>query len=176
MKCSMLVAASMLALCNGTPAAAQSVPEARSVEADTSDRASDDSFVGEAEAIVVTGTRTERLQREAPVRTDVIGDTVLRLAAPRNLADALEYLPGARAESNCQNCNTTEIQLLGLPGVYNQILFDGLPLVSGAAAVYGVEQFPTVLIDRIEVVKGAALFMGASSAPATGPPNGFRAR
>lgn len=110
----------------------------------------------EAGTIVVTGTRTERLQRDAPVRTDVIGDTVLRGLAPRNLADALEYLPGARAESNCQNCNTTEIQLLGLPGVYNQILFDGLPLLSGVAAVYGVEQVPAVLIDRIEVVKSGA--------------------
>lgn len=109
-----------------------------------------------SEQIVITGTRTERLQRDAPVRTDVIGETVLRLAAPRNLADALEYLPGARAESNCQNCNTVEIQLLGLPGAYNQILFDSLPLLSGVAAVYGVEQIPAVLIDRIEVVKGGA--------------------
>ncbi|MBW3618154.1 MAG: TonB-dependent receptor [Proteobacteria bacterium] len=106
--------------------------------------------------VVVTGTRTVRLRREAPVRTDVIGETVLRLAAPKNLADALEYLPGARAESNCQNCNTTEIQLLGLPGAYNQILFDGLPLLSGVAGVYGVEQIPAILIERIEVVKGGA--------------------
>lgn len=111
---------------------------------------------GGADQIVVTGTRTGRLRRESPVRTDVVGDAVLRLASPKNLADALEYLPGARAESNCQNCNTTEIQLLGLPGAYNQILFDGLPLLSGVAAVYGVEQIPALLIERIEVVKGGA--------------------
>ncbi|WP_197054252.1 TonB-dependent receptor plug domain-containing protein [Sphingomonas sp. 37zxx] len=106
------------------------------------------------EQIVVTGTRTPRTVRDAPIRTDIIGETVLTSAAPRNLADALDYLAGARTENNCQNCNTTEIQLLGLPGAYNQILLDGLPLVSGVAAVYGVEQFPAVLIDRIEVVKG----------------------
>lgn len=108
----------------------------------------------EDEVLVVTGTRTPRTIREAPVRTDVIGGPILEMAAPRNLADALEFLPGARAESNCQNCNTTEIMLLGLPGAYNQILFDGLPLVSGVAAVYGVEQIPALLVDRIEVVKG----------------------
>lgn len=108
------------------------------------------------EEIVVTGTRTPRLRRDSPVRTDVVGETVLTLAAPKNLADALEYLPAVRAESNCQNCNTTEIQLLGLPGAYNQILFDGLPLMSGVAGVYGVEQIPAVLIERIEVVKGGA--------------------
>ncbi|WP_298091998.1 TonB-dependent receptor [uncultured Sphingomonas sp.] len=104
--------------------------------------------------IVVTGTRTPRTVREAPVRTDIIGETILTATAPRSLADALDWLPGARSESNCQNCNTTEIQLLGLPGAYNQILLDGLPLISGVAAVYGVEQLPAVLIDRIEVVKG----------------------
>lgn len=106
--------------------------------------------------IVVTGTRTPRSIREAPVRTDVIGPEVLERAAPRNLADALDFLPAARSESNCQNCNTTEIQLLGLPGAYNQILLDGLPLMTGVAAVYGVEQIPAVLVERIEVVKGGA--------------------
>lgn len=109
-----------------------------------------------ADTIVVTGTGTPRTIREAPVRTDVIGPAVLERAAPRNLADALDFLPAARSESNCQNCNTTEIQLLGLPGAYNQLLLDGLPLVTGVAAVYGVEQIPAVLVDRIEVVKGGA--------------------
>lgn len=108
------------------------------------------------EQIVVTGTRTPRTLREAPVRTDVIGPAVLERAAPRSLADALDFLVGARSESNCQNCNSTEIQLLGLPGAYNQILLDGLPMVSGVASVYGVEQIPAVLVDRIEVVKGGA--------------------
>lgn len=111
---------------------------------------------GNAEQIVVTGTRTPRTQRSSPIRTDIIGERILKAAGARNLADALEYLPGVRAESNCQNCNTTEIQLLGLGGAYNQILLDGLPLVTGVASVYGVEQIPAVLVDRVEVVKGGA--------------------
>jgi outer membrane receptor for ferrienterochelin and colicins len=104
--------------------------------------------------VVVTGTRTPRTRRDTPIRTDVIGSALLSRTAPRNLGDAIDFLPGARAENNCQNCNTTEIQLLGLPGSYNQILLDGLPLVTGVAAVYGVEQVPAVLVERIEVVKG----------------------
>ncbi|MDP8916473.1 MAG: TonB-dependent receptor, partial [Pseudomonadota bacterium] len=146
---SFLIAAAVAAvLSTAWSAAAQEAGPAAnqtSVEADQS-----------VDEVVVTGTRTVRLRRDSPVRTDVIGETILRLAAPKNLADALEYLPGARAESNCQNCNTTEIQLLGLPGAYNQILFDGLPLLSGVAGVYGVEQIPAILIERIEVVKGGA--------------------
>ncbi len=136
--------------CFMAPATAQTTQTAASQPAKAPDAARN------TDEVVVTGTRTPRLQRDSPIRTDVIGATILSLAAPRNLADALEYLPGARAESNCQNCNTTEIQLLGLPGAYNQILYDGLPLLSGVAGVYGVEQIPAVLIDRIEVVKGGA--------------------
>ncbi|MEM6638288.1 MAG: TonB-dependent receptor [Pseudomonadota bacterium] len=108
------------------------------------------------ETVVVTATRTEQRQREAAIRTDVIGDNVLKGSGSRNLADAISYLPLARSENNCQNCNTTEIQLLGLPGAYNQILFDGLPLFTGVASVYGVEQIPAPLVKQIEVLKGGA--------------------
>ncbi len=110
----------------------------------------------EQDVMVVTGTRTPRLQRDAAVRTDVISGDVLRLSGVRTLADAVSYLPLARSENTCQNCNAAEIQLLGLPGVYNQILFDDLPLLTGVASVYGVEQIPAPLVDQIEVVKGGA--------------------
>ena len=69
-------------------------------------------------------------------------------------ARPLNSLNGARSENNCQNCGTAEIQLLGMPGKYNQILIDGQPLFTGAAAVYGIDQVPTLFVDRIEVVKG----------------------
>lgn len=104
--------------------------------------------------VVTTGTRTERLLKEAPIKTDVLGSDLFKSAAISELGQALELLNGARTESNCQNCGTAEIQLLGLPGNYNQILVDGLPLFTGVASVYGIDQVPTIFIDRMEVVKG----------------------
>ncbi|MEM1146060.1 MAG: TonB-dependent receptor, partial [Pseudomonadota bacterium] len=108
------------------------------------------------EVVVVTASRTPQKEREAAIRTDVLSDTVIRGSGSRSLADAISLIPLARSENNCQNCNTTEIQLLGLPGAYNQILFEGLPLFSGVASVYGVEQIPAPLVDQIEVLKGGA--------------------
>ncbi|MEM6544006.1 MAG: TonB-dependent receptor [Pseudomonadota bacterium] len=108
------------------------------------------------ETVVVTASRIPQKEREAAVRTDVLSDSVIRGSGSRSLADAISLIPLARSENNCQNCNTTEIQLLGLPGAYNQILFDGLPLFSGVASVYGVEQIPAPLVDQIEVLKGGA--------------------
>ncbi|MCH6257102.1 TonB-dependent receptor [Puniceicoccaceae bacterium K14] len=106
--------------------------------------------------LVSTGTRTERIAKEAPIRTELLTSDTFRSAGARDLSSALEYLPGVRSEANCQNCGTAEIKMLGLGAGYNRLLFDGQPLFSGLASVYGIEQIPTAFISRIEVVKGGA--------------------
>jgi outer membrane receptor for ferrienterochelin and colicins len=107
-----------------------------------------------SERVVVTGTRTMRLLDAVPVRTEVIGQAAIKASAARSLADAVEYTTGVRVENNCQNCNFSQIRLLGLEGPYTQILVDGQPMISSLAQVYGIEQIPARMIDRIEVVKG----------------------
>jgi outer membrane receptor for ferrienterochelin and colicins len=114
--------------------------------------------------LVVTGTRTTQRLSETPIRTEVLGDLELRLASPRTLADAIELLPGARVENNCQNCGTSQILLLGLEQKYTQLLFDGAPLFTGLAGVYGIDQIPALFLDRIEVVKGGGSSIYGSGA------------
>lgn len=106
--------------------------------------------------VVSTGTRTDRLAKDVPIRTELLAPDLFQASGARDLAAALEYLPGLRSEANCQNCGTAEIKMLGLGAGYNQLLFDGQPLFSGLASVYGIEQIPTAFIERIEVVKGGA--------------------
>ena len=109
---------------------------------------------GSADETVVTATRTSRRIDDVPVRTEVIGTAAMRATASRTLADAVEYTTGVRVESNCQNCNFSQIRLLGLEGPYTQILIDGQPVISSLAQVYGIEQIPARMIERIEIVKG----------------------
>ncbi len=109
---------------------------------------------GSDEVVTVTATRTEKRLEEVPVRTEVILPKMIDLSASRTLADAVEFTPGIRVENQCQNCNFTEIRLLGLRGPYTQILFDGQPNMSSLAQVYGVEQIPARMVERIEIVKG----------------------
>jgi outer membrane receptor for ferrienterochelin and colicins len=106
------------------------------------------------EQVVVTATRTSRRLDDVPVRTEVVDTALIRAIGARTLADAVEYTTGVRVESNCQNCNFTQIRLLGLDGPYTQILMDGQPVISSLAQVYGIEQIPSRMIERIEVVKG----------------------
>lgn len=112
--------------------------------------------------VVVTGTKTERLVEQAPVKTQVIGRTSIERKQAQNLADALDGTTGVRTEMNCQNCGFTQIRLNGLEGQYTQILIDGSPVISSLAAVYLAEQIPEEMIERVEVVKGggSALYGG----------------
>jgi outer membrane receptor for ferrienterochelin and colicins len=110
--------------------------------------------VTELDDIVVTGTRTEKKLSDVPVRTELIKRQEIEKTASRTLADAVEFTCGVRVENDCQNCNFSQLRLLGLEGPYSQILVDGLPLMSSLAAVYGIEHIPARSIERIEIIKG----------------------
>lgn len=103
---------------------------------------------------VETATRTPRLLSDVPIKTEVLCADAFDMGVRTSLGEAIELLNGVRTERDCQNCDTAQIQLLGLPGNYNQILVDGQPLFTGVASVYGIDQVPTIFVERLEVVKG----------------------
>jgi outer membrane receptor for ferrienterochelin and colicins len=115
---------------------------------------------------VITGTRTERALSEVPIRTEIITIHGEGVGAAPKLAEALELTTGLRVESTCQNCNSSEVQMLGLPQRYSAILTDGMPIFSSLAGIYGIEQIPTEFVDRIEVVKGGGSALYGPSAVA----------
>lgn len=104
--------------------------------------------------VEVAAERRDARLRDAPVRTEVVSRQFVEQIGARTLADAVEYTTGVRVENNCQNCNFSQVRLLGLEGPYTQILMDGQPTLSSLAQVYGLEQIPARLIDRVEVTKG----------------------
>lgn len=114
--------------------------------------------------VEVAGERRDARLRDAPVRTEVVSRDFVERVGARTLADAVEYTTGVRVENNCQNCNFSQVRLLGLEGPYTQILMDGQPTLSSLAQVYGLEQIPARLIERIEVTKGGgAALLGPGS-------------
>lgn len=114
------------------------------------------------EDVVVTGTKTKKLIEKAPVKTTVVGREEIERKKATNLAESLESQTGVRVENNCQNCSFTQVRLNGLEGRYTQILIDGNPVISSLAGVYGLEQIPQEMIERVEIVKGggSALYGG----------------
>ncbi len=108
-----------------------------------------------SETVVVTGSGTESLAHEAPVRTELITPELVERQVKTTVAEALQAtISGIRTEMNCQNCGFMQLRMNGLEGPYTQILEDGLPSYSGVASVYGLEQIPAAFLEQIEVVKG----------------------
>lgn len=116
------------------------------------------------EDVVVTGTKTEKLVEKTPVKVQVVGREKIERKKAANLADTLDGTSGVRVESDCQNCGFTQVRLNGLEGRYTQILIDGNPVFSSLAGVYGLEQIPQEMIERVEIVKGggSALYGGSA--------------
>ena len=110
--------------------------------------------------VVVSANRYETDRREAPVEVGVIGRKLLNATQSQSLADGLNFQPGIRVETNCQNCGFTQVRLNGLEGPYTQILVNSRALFSSLIGVYGLEMIPTYMIEKVEVVKsgGSALY------------------
>ncbi|MFP4547559.1 MAG: TonB-dependent receptor [Fidelibacterota bacterium] len=105
-------------------------------------------------SVVVTGSGTPHTLEEAPLKTKLISRLDIEQGKFSNVAEALSFQPGINVENNCQNCNFTQVKILGMDGKYSQILIDGDPVVSSLAGVYGLEHFPSEMLDRMEIVKG----------------------
>ena len=118
--------------------------------------------------VVVSANRNEVSRKEAPVVVNVLSQKLFETVNSPDLAKSLNYQSGVRVENNCQNCTFPQVRINGLEGPYSQILINSRPVMSALSGVYGLEQIPVNMIERIEVVRGggSALF-GANAVAGT---------
>lgn len=115
------------------------------------------------DAVVVTADRGETIRRLAPTLVGVIDNRTFTRTSSHNLLQGLSFQPGLRVENNCQNCGFNQVRINGLDGKYTQILIDSRPIFSSLAGIYGLEQIPTSMVERIEVVRGGGSALYGSS-------------
>lgn len=115
-------------------------------------------------SVVVSANRTETNRKEAPVIVNVLSGAVLTQTNSLSVSDGLSFQPGLRVETNCQNCGFQQVRINGLDGPYSQILIDSRPVFSSLAGIYGLEQIPANMVDRVEVVRGGGSALFGSSA------------
>src|SRR5574344_704042 len=110
--------------------------------------------------VVVTANKYDTKQKQAVSIVNVISPLIFETTSSNNMAEVLDYQTGLRVEMSCQNCGVPQLRINGLEGQYSQILMDSRPIFSSLASVYGLEQIPTGMVDRVEVIRGggSALF------------------
>lgn len=116
------------------------------------------------DGVVVSANRSETTRRMAPTLVNVMGMKTFEHTNSCNLAQGLNFQPGVRVENNCQNCGFQQVRINGLDGPYTQILIDSRPIFTALSGVYGLEQIPTNMIDRVEVMRGGGSALFGSSA------------
>ena len=116
------------------------------------------------EGVVVSANRGEIARMMAPTLVNVLNMETYERVNATSLSQGLVFQPGVRVENNCQNCSYQQVRINGLDGPYTQILIDSRPIFSALAGVYGIEQIPANMVDRVEVMRGGGSALFGSSA------------
>ena len=116
------------------------------------------------DGVIVSATRSETKRKMSPTLINVVGMDVYNRTNASTVAQGLSFQPGVRVENNCQNCGFQQVRINGLDGQYTQILIDSRPIFSALAGVYGIEQLPANMVDRVEVMRGGGSALFGSSA------------
>lgn len=114
------------------------------------------------EEVVISGTRNEVPVYKSPVIVSRLNSKMFEATQTLALSEGLNFTPGLRLETNCQNCGFTQVRMNGLEGPYSQILINSRPIFSALVGVYGLDMIPASMIDRVEVIRGggSALYGG----------------
>ena len=112
--------------------------------------------------IVVTGTGTEHLLKDAPVQTEVISGKMLRNYAGKSIEDILSGLTASFAFN--QDDMGSQMQLGGLGNSYILILIDGKRIHGDVGGQNELSLIDPQNIEKIEIVKGASSALYGSGA------------
>jgi len=91
-----------------------------------------------------------------PRKVQVITSGELQRAACCNLAESFETNASVDVSYSDAITGAKQIQLLGLSGVYSQIISENVPLIHGMASSFGLNYIPGSWMESIQVSKGTS--------------------
>ena len=112
--------------------------------------------------VVVTGTGTQHLLKDAPVQTEVITAKMLKDYGGRSLEDILSGLTASFAFS--EDDMGSQMQLNGLGNSYILVLIDGKRMHGDVGGQNDLSLIDPHNIEKIEIVKGASSALYGSDA------------
>lgn len=88
-------------------------------------------------------------------KTEIVGMKELSKAACCDLAGCFGTQASVQAHATNAVTNSQELRLSGVSGVYNQVLFEGMPMIQGLSYTYGISTYPGTLVQNIHISKGS---------------------
>lgn len=111
--------------------------------------------VKELDEVIVKGeSSATSINTTGPVNLESINKKELLKAACCNLSESFETNATVDAEFSDAVTGARTIKLLGLDGVYSQIMVENMPNVRGLASSYGLTYIPGPWVESIQITKG----------------------
>ena len=108
------------------------------------------------EAAVFTGHQSGNyLPRGKEIRTEVISAAGLCKMACCNLAESFENSASVTVGYSDAVTGARQIRLLGLSGIYTQMLDENRPVMRGLSAPFGLSYIPGQWLESIQIAKGS---------------------
>jgi outer membrane receptor for ferrienterochelin and colicins len=115
--------------------------------------------------VIVEGQKTGGfISSSSPMKIEIINDVELGKAACCDLAGCFNTNASVEPATTNIVTNSKELKILGLSGIYNQLLLDGQPLIQGLSYSYGISSVPGPFVEQIFISKGTnSVLQGAES-------------
>ena len=107
-------------------------------------------------AVFTSSAQGNYISRFKDVRTDVISAAGLCKMACCNLAESFENSASVTVGYSDAVTGARQIRLLGLSGVYTQMLDETRPVMRGLSAPFGLSYVPGQWLESIQIAKGSS--------------------
>ncbi|HNW89833.1 MAG TPA: TonB-dependent receptor [Bacteroidales bacterium] len=108
------------------------------------------------EAVEIKEKVDDYISRLKPIKTEIITETGLQKLACCNLSESFERTATVDVGYSDAVSGAKRIQMLGLSGIYSQILMENIPAVRGLSASHGLTYIPGSWMHSIQVSKGTS--------------------
>ena len=112
------------------------------------------------ETVVVTGTRSPHLLKDAIIQTDLIRSEEIQQQGATRLSDVIQERVGLSVISD----HGTGVQVQGLDPDYTLVLIDGEPVIGRTAGTLDLTRFSVGNLEQVEIVKGPTSSLYGSEA------------
>ncbi len=99
---------------------------------------------------------TSYVKRLEPIHAEVITERGLQTLACCNLAESFESSATVDVGYADAVSGAQRIEMLGLDGIYSQIMFENIPNIRGLSSTYGFTYIPGPWMESIQISKGAS--------------------
>ena len=109
------------------------------------------------DAVTIHGKQKgSHLDRLNPIHTAIISQAGLQQAACCNLSESFENSATVDVHYSDALTGAKQIELLGLAGVYSQMMTENIPNLRGLSSTFGLNYIPGSWMESIQVSKGAS--------------------